>query len=79
MPGWGGQASRHYLVRTDAFEPAPEWTEEQLAAEGVVEQRWWTLDELEGSTETFVPRRLPELLRELARNGPAAEPFDAGV
>jgi G:T/U-mismatch repair DNA glycosylase/ADP-ribose pyrophosphatase YjhB (NUDIX family) len=79
MPGWGGQASRHYLVRTDAFEPAPEWTEEQLAAEDVAEQRWWTLDELEGSTETFVPRRLPELLRELVRNGPAAEPFDAGV
>jgi TDG/mug DNA glycosylase family protein len=68
-----GQRERIRLVRVDAHEPAPEL---DLADEGVVEQRWWTLGELEASSELFVPRRLPALLRELLERGPPAEPFD---
>jgi ADP-ribose pyrophosphatase YjhB (NUDIX family) len=79
MPGWGGQAERHYLVRTEAFTPAPEFTAEELAAEGMVEQRWWTLAELAASAELFAPRRLPELVRELVEHGPSPEPLDVGV
>lgn len=79
MPGWGGQAERHYLVRTDAFTPAPEYSAEQLAAEGFVEQRWWSLDELTAASVLFAPRRLPELVRDLVKHGPPAEPFDVGV
>ena len=79
MPGWGGQAERVYLVRTEAFTPAPEFTAEELAAEGMVEQRWWTPGELAASREFFSPRRLPELLRELLERGPPAEPLDVGV
>jgi G:T/U-mismatch repair DNA glycosylase/ADP-ribose pyrophosphatase YjhB (NUDIX family) len=79
MPGWGGQAERVYLVRTEAFTPAPEFTVEQLAAEGMVEQRWWSPDELSSSGETFAPRRLPELLRDLLEHGPRAQPVDVGV
>jgi G:T/U-mismatch repair DNA glycosylase/ADP-ribose pyrophosphatase YjhB (NUDIX family) len=79
MPGWGGQAERLYLVRTEAFTPAPEFTAEELAAEGMVEQRWWTLDELDASGELFSPRRLPDLVRELVERGPPAEPLDVGV
>ena len=41
--------------------------------------RWWTQDELEAATETLVPERLPQLLRDLSVNGPPAEPFDVGV
>jgi G:T/U-mismatch repair DNA glycosylase/ADP-ribose pyrophosphatase YjhB (NUDIX family) len=78
-PRWAGQAERIFLVRTVAFEPAPEWSAEQLAAENVVEQRWWTLDELEASTEVFAPSRLPQLLRELVELGPPPEPVDVGV
>ena len=77
--GLGGQAERHYLVRTSAFEPAPEWTAEELRAEGIAEQRWWTLEELEASDAIFAPRRLPELVRDLADRGPPPEPLDAGV
>ena len=78
-PRWGGQSERIYLVRTDRFEPAPEWTAEQLAEEGVVEQRWWTPEELGTSREWFMPSRLPELIKELLDQGPPSEPFDVGV
>jgi G:T/U-mismatch repair DNA glycosylase/ADP-ribose pyrophosphatase YjhB (NUDIX family) len=79
MPGWGGQTERIFLVRTDAFTPAPELTVDELVAEGMVEQRWWSLDELAASPETFAPRRLPELVRDLVDCGPPAEPLDVGV
>ena len=75
----GGQVDRIYLVRTDAFDPAPEWTAEQLAEEGMVEQRWWTVEELEASRELFAPRRLPQLVRDLVEHGPPPEPVDVGV
>ena len=73
---WGGQQERHYLVRTDAFELAPTFSEAELAAEGVHEARWFTLDEME--MVITGPRRLAELVRGLLANGPPAEPFDAG-
>ena len=79
MTGWGGQAERLCLVRTAAFEPAPEWTAAQLEAEGIAEQRWWTVEELETADAAFSPRRLPALLRELIEHGPPPEPVDVGV
>jgi G:T/U-mismatch repair DNA glycosylase/ADP-ribose pyrophosphatase YjhB (NUDIX family) len=79
MPGWGGQSERIYLVRTEAFEPAPEWTAEQLAGEGIAGQRWWKPEELEVPGAIFAPRRLPELLRALLDDGLPAEPVDVGV
>jgi TDG/mug DNA glycosylase family protein len=79
MAGWGGQTERLYLVRTGAFEPAPEWSAEELIAEGIAEQRWWTLEELEASDALFSPRRLPALLRELIEHGPPPDPVDVGV
>ena len=79
MAGWGGQTERIFLVRCDAFEPAPEWDVEKLAAEGVTAQRWWTPDELDSATALFSPRRLPSLLRDLLEHGPPADPVDVGV
>ena len=57
--------------------PALSW--EQLNAEYLFELRWWTPAELDEAEETFAPRRLPALLRELLRDGPPAEPIDVGV
>ena len=79
LPGWGGQSERIYLVRNDAFEPSPEWTADQLAAEGIAGQRWWTLRELDAPGTVFAPRRLPELLRDLLERGPPSDPIDVGV
>jgi double-stranded uracil-DNA glycosylase len=76
MSGWAGQAERVYLVRAEAFEPAPRM---DLRDEGVGALRWWTLDELERAEEIFAPRRLPTLVSELLADGPPAEPADVGV
>ena len=79
MAGWAGQTEQVFLVRTEPFEPAPEWTPEQLAAEGIGAQRWFPFDELDDGTRLFSPRRLPELLRDLVERGAPAITVDAGV
>jgi hypothetical protein len=67
------------LVRVPSFEPRPQLSAEQLAAEGVHEVCWWTLAELEGSDAVFYPTRLAHFLRQLLETGPPAEPIDVGV
>jgi 8-oxo-dGTP diphosphatase len=74
---WAGQSERHYLVRVRHFEPKPSFTEAELLAEGVHEARWFTADELEDVVTG--PRRLAELVRDIAANGPPTEPIDAGA
>jgi 8-oxo-dGTP diphosphatase len=80
---WDGQRERFYVVRCEAFEAQPRFTTQELAAEGIMELRWWTAAELAAARTTFAPRRLPELLAELLAEiitgGPPAEPIDAGV
>ncbi len=76
---WDGQRDRYFLVRTPAFEPAPRFTVEQLASEYVSGIRWWTQEEFATSAELFAPRRLPELVAVLLRDGPPGEPIDVGV
>jgi len=79
MGGWGGQAEQIYLVRTEAFEPAPEWTEAQLVAEGISGQRWFTPEQADAQGLVFAPRRLSMLLWNLLRDGPLTETIDVGV
>jgi 8-oxo-dGTP pyrophosphatase MutT (NUDIX family) len=76
---WDGQHEQYHLIRTPAFEPRPRLSWARLNAECVYELRCWTPDELAGTTETFAPRRLPELVWQLLREGPPGEPIDAGV
>ena len=76
---WDGQAERFYLVRPHAFEPRPHFSAEQLAAEFVTEVRWWTPDELARADSIFAPRRMPELLAALIRDGAPPAPIDAGI
>lgn len=38
--------------------------------EGIVDHKWWQLDELVASRERFSPVALPALVRDLATNGP---------
>ncbi len=70
------QRERIWLVEIDRHEPAPRV---DLAAELVVDVRWWTPAELDAATETLVPGRLSELLRDIREHGPPVEPFDVGV
>jgi 8-oxo-dGTP diphosphatase len=76
---WDGQQERYVLVRTPEFEPAPRFTPAELAAEFVTAVRWWTQAELAAAEELFAPRRLPELVAALLRDGPPGEPVDVGV
>ena len=76
---YDGQREQYHLVRTRPFTPEPRLSWEQLNAEYAFELRWWALAELEEADETFAPRRLPELLRELLANGAPPAPIDAGV
>lgn len=77
---WDGQREQYHLVRTQAFAPKPRLSWARLNAEYVFEIAWWTLDQLEDAGETvFAPRRLPELVRALANDGPPVEPTDVGV
>jgi 8-oxo-dGTP diphosphatase len=80
---WAGktldQREQVVLVRVPAFEPRPQFSREQLAAEAVHEVRWWTLAEIEASDATFYPMRLAHFLRELLTAGPPAEPIDVGI
>jgi TDG/mug DNA glycosylase family protein len=70
------QRERIWLVEVPHHEPAPRV---DLAEELVADVRWWTQQELETATDTLVPQRLPELLRELREDGPPAGPVDVGV
>jgi TDG/mug DNA glycosylase family protein len=70
------QRERIYLVRVEQHEPAPTV---ELAAEGVAELRWWTLEELEASEAVFAPRGLAVAFRALLESGPPAEPIDVGT
>jgi ADP-ribose pyrophosphatase YjhB (NUDIX family) len=80
---WAGQTLRQseriLLVRASSFDPRPQLSAEQLAAEGVHEVRWWTLAELECSNATFYPTRIAHFLRRLLETGPPNEPIDVGV
>ena len=74
-----GQRERIYLVRCDAFEPAPRLSWEQMNAEFVHELRWWTLDEIAASDVHFVPNDLPNLLASLLRDGPPGDSIDVST
>ena len=74
-----GQRETIHLVRTSSFEPQPTHSWEQLNAEYVFELRWWSVDEIAGSSETFVPAGLATHLRALADEGPPNSPVDVGI
>lgn len=65
---WSGQVDHVHLVRAPRFDPAPSFTATQLQEENIQGLRWWSPQELSGSAATFVPRKLPELFRELLDN-----------
>jgi 8-oxo-dGTP pyrophosphatase MutT (NUDIX family) len=73
------QRERFFLVQVGAPAIAPALSAAQLLLEGIARQRWWTLAELESSTETFTPRRLPELVRAILQGRIPDEPVDVGT
>jgi TDG/mug DNA glycosylase family protein len=74
---WGGtiyrQTERFYLVRIDEHDVAPTI---DLVPEGIHGHRWWSLDEIAASADTFAPRSLAVHLRELLRTGAPRQPIE---
>jgi 8-oxo-dGTP pyrophosphatase MutT (NUDIX family) len=79
-----GQREHVHLVRVATrFEIRPHLSAAQLRREFVHELRWWTAAELAGAAADgvtiFAPRRLPELVAAIHRDGVPAAPVEAGV
>lgn len=77
--GYDGQHETVYLVPTHAFEIAPTFSEERLAAENVVEVRWWTLAELAATEEIVRPENLVELLTHVLEFGAPNPPWSIQI
>lgn len=76
---WYDLVERLFLVRAPSF---PVNTDRFTALERQVtkEHRWWSAEEIAAArTETFVPRRLAELLPPLVAGRIPSQPVDTGV
>ncbi|HQA29858.1 MAG TPA: NUDIX domain-containing protein [Propioniciclava tarda] len=73
---WDGQVDTCHLVRTPAFEPHPDLSRDELAAEFVTGMRWWTPTELAASDVMTSPRSLRDQLRRLLTDGVPAVPVE---
>ena len=75
---WNGrrydQAERFFIARTTSSVVAP------TSIDGyIVGHRWWSLDEIAASTETFAPRRLARFLSPLLSGDVPSKPVYCGV
>jgi 8-oxo-dGTP pyrophosphatase MutT (NUDIX family) len=72
---YDGQEEHVYLVPCREFEIAPTMTVEELAEEGLVEHRWWTVDELAATDDTLRPSDLAQVLSDVLEHGAPPEPW----
>jgi 8-oxo-dGTP pyrophosphatase MutT (NUDIX family) len=72
------QVERYFVATVPAFAPRPTLIglEESVAFRDV---RWWTLEELEATTEEFAPVDLPALTKRLVEHGPPEHPLEVGT
>lgn len=77
---WNGksidQQELYYVVYVDHFTPTMTDAKEMMVHRGF---RWWSLEEIQASSDQFAPRELGYRLVELVANGPGGEPVDVGV
>ena len=74
---WEAQ-ERYFVVRVETVEVHMDFvSEDEMSL--LTELRWWTVDEITASEETFVPRAMGELLPRIIAGDLPAEPIDAGV
>lgn len=75
---WYAADERYFLARVGAAEVDGSGRE-AVEAGLILGHRWWTAAEIAASPETFVPRRLGELLPPLLRGELPREPVAVGV
>lgn len=75
---WNGrpadQYERFFVAHTDSLTIEPKKPDGYIS-----NHRWWTLDELQSSTEEFAPRSAADLLPGILNGEYPNEPIDCGV
>ena len=76
---WIDSYERFYLLRTRGFDVVPA-SLDKLEEEYLREHRWWSVPEIEAArgVETFVPRRIHELLPPIIAGKLPGAPVDTG-
>jgi uncharacterized protein YodC (DUF2158 family) len=72
---WAGQDEMVYLVPCHHFDIAPAMTVEELADEGLVEHRWWSVAELAATADDLRPAHLATMVEQILEHGAPAEPL----
>ena len=67
--GYDGQEETVFLVPCYEFEIAPSMTPAELEADGIVEHRWWSADELAETEESIHPFTIHELVVQVLEFG----------
>jgi 8-oxo-dGTP pyrophosphatase MutT (NUDIX family)/GNAT superfamily N-acetyltransferase len=71
---WCDQYERFFVAITDSCELSPQAEDSYVA-----EKRWWSLEELQTSSDELRPRRLAELLQPILRGEYPVVAFDCGI
>jgi len=72
------QRERFYLVRVEQHQvDVSGWDDFERNFMG--EHRWWTINEVQASTDEFAPHRLGHLLADLVSGRIPSEPVDTGI
>jgi 8-oxo-dGTP pyrophosphatase MutT (NUDIX family) len=71
------QSERIYLARVRSFTPRPQSRGQVEHEAGDI--RWWTLEELDATSEDLTPRDLPRRVRSLLEDGPPSSPVAVGL
>ena len=72
---YDGQEETAYLVPCHGFEIKPSMTTDELHAEGLMEHRWWSVEEMESTEESLRPVGMVEIVKQVLEFGAPAEPF----
>lgn len=75
---WYAADERYFVVRVGTAEVSGD-AREPIEASLLRGHRWWAAAEIAASRETFVPRRLGELLPPLLRGEIPGEPIAVGI
>jgi 8-oxo-dGTP pyrophosphatase MutT (NUDIX family) len=74
---WYAQDEVFFLTRVPHFDPVfTGWTD--IERKSMIDAKWWSLDELDGTEENIYPHALGRELRRMLREGLPDEPYDVG-
>jgi len=79
VAGYDGVLEDCFLIRTPAFTPRGAFSDAQLAAERLVELRWWTVAEIAAADTVFAPRDMAAQVAALLTGDIPTEPVALGL